>query len=100
MSTPTARETAAEARRAVHESLVGLPAWAADEARAKVAALEAAARTAALAETEAMIRASCFTHTPGTDYGWPDCHCAVADHLHLAATQAPTPTPTPTTQET
>lgn len=35
----TARAVA-EARRNVHESLTGLPAWAADDTRAKVAALE------------------------------------------------------------
>ncbi|MFC1420783.1 hypothetical protein [Streptacidiphilus cavernicola] len=90
------RETARAAARQVFAELnpgIGGQRFADRIAEIILDAVASTIRTAALAETEAMIRASCFTHTPGTEYGWPDCHCAVADHLRLAAAPATTTTP-------
>ena len=50
MSTPTDRQTVANARRDVHELLVTLPAWDADQVRDRITVLEQAVRSQALAE--------------------------------------------------
>ena len=89
-----ANATVADARRAVHESLVGPPAWAADEARAKIEALEAAIRTAAFREAAQV--AGDMTHLPGGatyQAGYLDAREEVARDLRrLAVAAAPTTT--------
>lgn len=56
MTQPTPRHIAvAKARQAAHESLVGLSAWAADDARKRIAELESAVRTSTLLDAAEML---------------------------------------------